>query len=232
MKKIIALLLMITLCVSLAACGNVEESGNDKTTNNTAINEENYQEETSLAEVNSQTAESIAVTESTTELSTEAKNESNILVVYFSATGNTKAIAESIADGLGADIYEIVPEEPYTDADLDYNDDNSRTTLEMNDSAVRPVISGTVENFDQYDTVFLGYPIWWGQAPRILDTFVESYDFTGKTVIPFCTSASSGIDSSADTLESLAGTGNWVDGQRFNGNESVDKVMEWASQFK
>ncbi len=232
MKKLISILLMITLCASLAACGNEKESGSDKAANDTAINKENYQEETSEAEVKSQTAESTAVMENTTELSTETKIGSNILVVYFSATGNTKAIAESIADGLEADIYEIVPEESYTDADLDYNDDNSRTTLEMNDSSARPEISGTVDNFEQYDTVFLGYPIWWGEAPRILDTFVESYDFTGKTVIPFCTSASSGIGSSADILESLAGSGNWLDGQRFDGNESTDKVQEWASQFK
>lgn len=153
-------------------------------------------------------------------------------MVYFSATGNTKAIAESIADGLQADIYEIVPKEPYTDADLNYNDNNSRSTLEMNDPSARPEIVGPVYNFEQYDTVFLGYPIWWGEAPRILNTFVESYDFTGKTVIPFCTSASSGIGSSADKLESLAGSGDWVDGQRFKGNESADKVMEWANQFQ
>lgn len=156
---------------------------------------------------------------------------SDALVVYFSATGNTKAIAEKIADGLQADIYEIVPVQPYTEADLDYHDDNSRSTLEMNDASARPEISGEIENFGQYTTLYLGYPIWWGEAPRILDTFVESYDFTGKTVIPFCTSASSGLGSSASTLEDLAGTGNWLDGQRFSGKEDASAVMEWVNQF-
>lgn len=224
MKKMFSLLLMVALCAFMIACGKTNKTKNNEDVNDTAINEENSEEETQAVQDVSQAAESI--------VATEMKSESNILVVYFSATGSTKAIAESIADGLQADIYEIVPKEPYTDADLNYNDNNSRSTLEMNDTSVRPVISGTVENFDRYDTVFLGYPIWWGEAPRILDTFVESYDFTGKTVIPFCTSASSGIGSSADTLEKLAGSGNWVDGQRFSKNESADKVLEWASQFE
>jgi flavodoxin len=106
------------------------------------------------------------------------------LVVYFSCTGNTKAAAQTIAGAANGTLYEITPAQPYTDADLDYNDSKSRTTVEQNDSSSRPEISGSVENWEQYDTVFLGYPIWWGTAPRILDTFVESYDFTGKTVIP------------------------------------------------
>lgn len=230
MKKIISILVMITLCASLVACGDTTGNGT------VAVNEENSKEETQTAK-DSQTMESTTTVESaTTEESTEERvaeteSGSNVLVVYFSATGNTRAIAEIIADGLPADLYEIVPEEPYTDADLNYNDNNSRSTLEMNDPSARPAISGVIENFDQYDTLFLAYPIWWGEAPRILDTFVESYDFTGKTVIPFCTSASSGIGSSADTLENLAGSGNWMAGQRFSGSASADEVLEWANQF-
>lgn len=222
MKKIVSLLLMVTLCVSLVACGNTKPSENDKTSNDAVRTEASNKGETKAAENNNQT----------TENATETQNGSNILVAYFSATGNTKAIAESISDGLQADIYEIVPAKPYTDGDLDYNDNNSRTTQEMNDSSARPEISGVIDHFDQYDTVFIGYPIWWGEAPRILDTFVESYDFTGKKVVPFCTSGSSGISSSEDTLEGLAGSGEWVDGQRFSGTESADKVLEWAEQFK
>ena len=192
------------------------------------------EEKATEAQTESDTEEK--ATEVQTQTVTEAEPEteaagSDTLVVYFSATGNTKAIAEKIADGLQADIYEIVPAEPYTDADLDYHDNNSRSTLEMNDASARPTISGTVENFAQYTTVYLGYPIWWGEAPRILDTFVETYDFTGKTIIPFCTSASSGLGSSADTLKKLAGTGNWMDGKRFSGSEDASAVMDWASQF-
>ena len=205
MKKIISLLIMIMLCVSLMACGNQSKSENTQTADETAGKEESSAEEIQEAvddmqdEENTETAESgeaeDTVTENAEDTQTELHNESRILVAYFSATGNTRGIAESIADGLAADLYEIVPKEPYTDANLNYNDSNSRTTLEMNDSSARPEISGTIEHFDQYDTIFLAYPIWWGEALRILDTFVESYDFTGKTVIPVCTSASSGIGS-------------------------------------
>ncbi len=160
---------------------------------------------------------------------TEPTTDAATLVVYFSATNNTKTVAEVIAEGTGADLYEIIPEEPYTEDDLDWNDNNSRSTKEMNDSSVRPAISGTVDNFQQYSTIYIGYPIWWGEAPRILDTFVEAYDFTGKTVIPFCTSSSSGLGSSADTLASLAGTGDWKDGKRFKEHESADAIMEWVN---
>lgn len=235
MKKIISVLLMITLCLSLAACGSESKSQNGEATT-AVIDKENNEESTTAetaAEKSTTAGAETTETDSESDESTAATDTtgSKTLVAYFSATGNTKSIAESIADGLSADIYEIVPKEPYTDADLDYNDDNSRSTLEMNDSSARPEISGTVENFEQYDTIFLGYPIWWGDAPRIMDTFVESYDFTGKTVIPFCTSGGSGIGSSADTLEKLAGTGNWMDGQRFSSGESAKEVQEWAKQF-
>lgn len=254
MKKIISLLLMSVLCVILVVgCGSKKETKDNETagaageaaTEAAKTEKQDAQAAAESSRTEAETAADEAQTQSdteekTTEVQTQAVTEaepeteaagSDTLVVYFSATGNTKAIAEKIADGLQADIYEIVPAEPYTDADLDYHDNNSRSTIEMNDASARPAISGTVENFEQYTTVYLGYPIWWGEAPRILDTFVETYDFTGKTVIPFCTSASSGLGSSADTLKDLAGTGNWMDGKRFSGSEDASAVMDWASQF-
>lgn len=162
---------------------------------------------------------------------TDASNvqESKVLVAYFSATGTTEGVAEHIANGLNADIYEIVPEEPYTDADLDYNDNNSRTTIEMNDPDTRPAISGSVENMEQYTIVFIGYPIWWGEAPRIVSTFVESYDFSGKTIVPFCTSGGSGMGSSATNLEQLTSGAEWLSGKRLSGSDSQDTVMEWVN---
>lgn len=154
---------------------------------------------------------------------------SDILVVYFSATNTTEGVAEQIADCLSADIYEIVPEQSYTDADLNYNDDNSRTTAEMNDPASRPAISGSVEDMDQYDIVFVGYPIWWGDAPRIVSTFMESYDFSDKTVVPFCTSGGSGIDSSAANLEALTDGATWISGARLEGGSSRDTIADWIN---
>ncbi|MDE7299770.1 MAG: flavodoxin [Lachnospiraceae bacterium] len=152
-----------------------------------------------------------------------------VLVAYFSATNTTKGVAEHIADGLNADLYEIVPEEPYTNADLNYNDNHSRTTIEMNDPDVRPAISGSVENMEQYDIVFIGYPIWWGEAPRIVSTFMESYDFSGKTLVPFCTSGGSGMGSSAANLERLTSGAQWLSGRRLSGSASQDTVMEWVN---
>ncbi|MDE6747387.1 MAG: flavodoxin, partial [Oscillospiraceae bacterium] len=127
------------------------------------------------------------------------------------------------------DIYEIVPETPYTAADLNYNDSKSRSTIEMNDPNSRPAISGSVENMGQYDIVFIGYPIWWGDAPRIVSTFMESYDFSGKTIVPFCTSGGSGIGSSAKNLEQLTSGAEWLSGKRLGGNDSQDTVMKWVN---
>ncbi len=168
-----------------------------------------------------------STTETTTEDTTEAANDT--LVVYFSASRgkNTKGIAESISDILKADIYEIIPEVPYTDEDLDYGDSSSRTTIEMNDPNSRPTISGSVENMDKYSVIFVGYPIWWGEAPRILSTFMESYNFSGKTIVPFCTSGSSGIGSSATNLQKLTNEANWLSGHRFSSSESRENIENW-----
>lgn len=157
------------------------------------------------------------------------EDSANILIAYFSCTGNTESIANHLDSILDADVYEITPEVPYTDADLNYGDPNSRTSIEMNDPNARPAISEGVENMEDYDIIFLGYPIWWGDAPRIISTFLESYDFSGKTIIPFCTSGSSGIGSSASDLEALTEGATWLDGQRFSGNASEATVESWVN---
>lgn len=155
--------------------------------------------------------------------------QSDVLVAYFSATGNTRGIARHLQTILGADLYEITPEEPYTEDDLNYSSDGCRANREQNDPAARPAIAGTVENMAEYEVVFLGYPIWWGQAPKILYTFLECYDFDGVTIVPFCTSGSSGIGDSADRLAELAPGGHWRSGQRFSGGASEADVADWVS---
>lgn len=157
--------------------------------------------------------------------------KNRILVVYFSATNTTERLAGFIADGLPADLYEIVPEIPYTSADLNYGDSSSRTSIEMNDPNARPAISDSVEDMGQYDTIFLGYPIWWAEAPRIINTFLESYDFSGKTIIPFCTSGSSGIGSSATHLHSLTDGAKWLSDRRFGGSASRDDMITWVNDL-
>ncbi len=151
-----------------------------------------------------------------------------ILIAYFSATNNTEGIANHLDAILDADLYEITPETPYTSADLNYNSD-CRANDEQNDPSARPAISGSVDNMEQYDVIFLGYPIWWGQAPKIISTFLESYDLSGKTIVPFCTSGSSGIGSSATNLHSLASAATWLDGQRFSGSASQTTVESWVN---
>lgn len=218
MKKAIAILLSLTMILGLAACGNFASQTEQPSTEDTSVE----------SKADTKSAESSTDMENT---DNQDVQDHKVLVAYFSATGTTKGVAEHIANGLNADIYEIVPEEPYTDADLDYNDNNSRTTIEMNDPNARPVISGSVENMEQYDTVFIGYPIWSGEAPRIVSTFVESYDFSGKTIVPFCTSGGSDMGSSATSLEQLTNGAAWLDGRRLNGSDSQDTVMEWANSL-
>lgn len=155
------------------------------------------------------------------------------LVVYFSATGNTKAAAEAIAAATGGDLLELEPAEPYTSADLDYNNADSRVSREHDDETLRDVAlkTTTADNWADYDTVYIGYPIWWGIAAWPVDGFVEANDFTGKTVIPFCTSSSSGIGESGELLAELAGTGDWQEGQRFSSNVSEADVQEWLDSL-
>ncbi len=157
----------------------------------------------------------------------DTTDDARILVAYFSATGTTRSMAGRAADALAADLYEIVPETPYTSDDLDYGNASSRTTRERDDPAARPAIDGSVEDMGGYDVVFLGYPIWHGQAPKIVSTFLERYDFTGKTIVPFCTSHSSGIGSSDTDLHPLAPGAHWLEGRRFAAGTSQDDVSEW-----
>ena len=203
MKKLLSLLLPLALTLSLTACGGAASTSDDGA---------------------SSTASEAAATSDT-------DSSSHILVAYFSATGNTEAVAERLASGLDADLFSIIPADPYSEEDLDYNDDNSRSSQEMNDPSARPAISWTLDNMDQYDIIFLGYPIWWGDAPRIMSTFMESYDFSGKTIIPFCTSASSGISQSIATLQALAEDAGWRDGQRFDADTDEAELMEWVDSL-
>ena len=163
----------------------------------------------------------------------ETDEASNALVVYFSATGNTQAVAQTIADTLGADIFEIEPSDPYTSEDLDWTDENSRVNAEHEDESLRNValVSDSVENWDSYDTVFIGYPIWWGIAAWPVSSFVAENDFTGKTVIPFCTSSSSGLGDSGNLLAELARSGDWLEGQRFRSSVDAEEVMEWLNSL-
>ena len=155
------------------------------------------------------------------------------LVVYFSATGNTQRVADQIAQRTGGDLFELEPVEPYTQEDLNYGDNDSRAAREYADASRRDVelVADTVENWDDYDTVFLGYPIWWGEAAWPVNGFVEANDFTGKTVIPFCTSASSGLGSSAQELAELAGAGDWQEGMRFSTQAGQDEVQAWLDSL-
>ena len=159
--------------------------------------------------------------------------EGNILVVYFSATGNTEEVAGYIADAAGGDIFEIEPVDAYTAADLRWTDENSRVVQEYENPELRDIelVSATVENWAEYDTVLIGYPIWWGIAAWPVNGFVEANDFTGKTVIPFCTSSSSGLGQSGQLLAQLAGTGNWLEGHRFRSSASESDVASWLQEL-
>ena len=163
----------------------------------------------------------------------DTEEDSNVLVVYFSATGSTQAVAQTIADTLEADIFEIEPSDPYTSEDLNWTDAESRVNAEHEDTSLRNValVSDSVENWDSYDTVFIGYPIWWGIAAWPVSSFVAANDFAGKTVIPFCTSSSSGLGESGEILAEIAGSGNWQQGQRFRSSADAEEVVEWVNSL-
>jgi flavodoxin len=151
-----------------------------------------------------------------------------ILVAYFSASGVTAAVAQKLAEAIHADLYEIQPAQPYTRADLNWMDKKSRSSLEMNDRNSRPAIANRVENMEQYDTVFVGFPVWWYREPSIIDTFAEAYDFGGKAIVPFCTSGGSGLGPSGENLQTLTKTAKVLPGERFSGRVSAEELKRWA----
>lgn len=213
MKKITSILLALVLVFSFAACSN--NSDNSASTANSTTS----------------TPAGKQSTDESSDNNTDSSSNSKILVVYYSATGSTKAVADTIADTTGADLFEITPVDPYTSDDLNWTNDNSRVSVEHNDESKRdvPLTKTTPDNWADYDTVFIGYPIWWGIAAWPVNNFVEGNDFTGKTVIPFCTSSSSGLGQSGDLLADMAGTGNWQDGERFSSGASSSKVESWVN---
>ena len=153
------------------------------------------------------------------------------LVAYFSASGTTKKVAEKLAKAIGADIFEIKPEVPYTKADLNWLSKKSRSSVEMSDTSCRPAIAESIDNMADYDTVFVGFPVWWYREPSIIDTFMESYDFSGKTVVPFCTSGGSGLGESGANMQALAPGAKLGIGERFKGRVSEEELAAWASTF-
>ena len=229
MKKIVSLLLSFGMILALAACGQSAASEKQEEVQS-AVQKTDEQSDTpqngaAVEQLETEPSESVSTEEQEADVSTKT------LVVYFSCTGTTELVAEYITEILGADSYQIVPEDPYTEADLAYYT-NGRADQEQNDPDVRPAISGGVENMDEYDTIILGYPIWHGQAPRIISTFLESYDFSGKMIVPFCTSHSSGIGSSASNLHSLcAESVEWRDGKRFESGVSKESVQKWIEEI-
>ena len=214
LKKWSGLLLAGVMAVSLAACG--QQNGTADTPAQT--------EPAQTTDTENQQPDS------TTTPDTTSSGGGKTLVVYYSASGNTKGVAEKIAEAAGADLFEITPVEPYTSDDLNWTNDNSRVSREHEDESLRdvPLTTTTVENWDEYDTVFLGYPIWWGIAAWPVNNFVKNNDFTGKTVIPFATSSSSGMGQSGDLLQQMANGGTWQSGQRFSGGASDSTVRSWV----
>lgn len=221
MKKLTALLLSVVLVLSLAACGSANKPASSTT-----------QPETSAPTEQPATEPSESSSTAPAESEPETQPETGkTLVVYYSASGNTERVAKDIAEAAGADLFEIVPTEVYTSDDLDWTNPDSRVSREHDDESLRdvPLTTTEVPDWDSYDTVFIGYPIWWGIAAWPVDTFVKNNDFTGKTVIPFATSSSSGMGQSGSLLADMASTGEWQEGQRFSSGVSSDDVQSWVN---
>lgn len=217
-KHFLGILLSGALLFALSACGqSAPPQSQAPAQNQESISAENSAEISPSEDYNPETAADA--------------QKGKTLVVYYSATGSTKAVAGYIANTVGGDIFEIAPVEPYTSGDLDWTDDTSRVNREHDDPSLRTVelVSNTVDNWDSYDTVFIGYPIWWGIAAWPIDSFVTANDFTDKTVIPFCTSTSSEFGESGQLLADMSGTGVWSDGQRFPSNASEKNVTDWVN---
>ena len=221
MKKLTVILLSAVLALSLAACSSTNQPISSTT-----------QPETSAPTEQPATEPSESSSTAPAESEPETQPETGkTLVVYYSASGNTERVAKDIAEAAGADLFEIVPTEVYTSEDLNWTNSDSRVSREHDDESLRdvPLTTTEVPDWDSYDTVYIGYPIWWGIAAWPVDTFVKNNDFTGKTVIPFATSSSSGMGQSGSLLADMAGTGEWQEGQRFSSGVSSDDVQSWVN---
>lgn len=229
-RKLLPMLLSMILILGMTACGASGQPKTDSEAKSETVTEKEETEETKASAKQAGETEDSEI--ETDNASVQTENGSDVLVVVFSATGTTKGVAEKIASIEGADLYEILPVQPYSDDDLNWNDSNSRTTKEQNDSSVRPEIASETIDMSGYSKIYVGYPIWWGEEPRIMDTFVESYAFGDKTMIPFCTSGGSGIGRSGKNLAENAGSGNWLDGERLSGSASEDELKNWIEGLK
>ena len=227
-KKLLSLSLAAVMALSLAACGQ-----SDATDHSQSAGPNQKETSTPAPTPTPENGEDTSAPDASEPEDSQSGENGGVLVVYYSATGNTEAVAGYIAEATGGDLFELEPAEPYNDADLNWTDENSRVTLEHEDESLRDVelVADTVDNWDSYDTVFIEYPIWWGIAAWPVDTFVEANDFTGKTVIPFCTSSSSGLGQSGELLAEMAGTGDWLEGQRFRSSASQEDVTEWVASL-
>lgn len=245
MKKVMIVFMALTMLLPLAGCGGSSTASGSSAAGSSTAQPSSETSEAPVSKSSSDTGpeeQSSSSSQGTSDADAEGETSqqtpsssqpqdsaTNILVAYFSATGNTEGIAAELQNLLQADLYQIIPQVPYTQEDLNYSEDECRANQEQNDPSARPAISESLENMDDYDVIFLGYPIWWGQAPKIISTFLESYDFSGKVIVPFCTSGSSGIGSSASNLHDLASDAQWMDGQRFSGSASGDEIQQWVN---
>ena len=240
MKKIIVFMLCVLMIFSLTACGSQDGGGsastpqpaNDSSGTGSNQNLSGQQEESKESSVETPVEE---LGSSSVEASAEAveTTDEKTLVVYYSATGYTERVAGYIAEATGGELFRLVPAEEYSSADLDWTDRNSRVSREHDNPEERMVdlVASTVPDWESYENIFIGYPIWWGIAAWPVDRFIADNDFTGKTVIPFCTSSSSGLGESGELLKEAAGTGEWFTGERFRSSASEETVKEWVESL-
>lgn len=227
MKRTIALLTCFMCILSFTACGESDSDSPSEPVSENSTTE--ITEQKTVSESSGSESETPGISEDSTPESMDGKT----LVVYYSASGNTAEVSEYIAAETDGDLFEIVPVNVYSGADLDWTDSESRVCYEHDNPDARDIelVSTDVADWDSYDTVFIGYPIWWGEAAWVVDNFVKENDFTDKTMIPFCTSASSGLGESGELLAEMAGTGNWIDGERFRSGASEDDVINWVDSL-
>lgn len=225
MKKVILMLLCVMTIFGVVGCGkeNANNTGSTNVTNNNsnnaATNSTTKQQDTLANENNSDKQDN------------KTNSDKKVAVVFFSGTGNTKEVADLIADVTNADIFQIVPEVEYTSDDLNYNDDNCRANKEMNDDTARPAIANDLSAITDYEVIYLGYPIWWGTAPRIIQTFIESYNMSNSTIYTFCTSGGSSIDRSVSDLQTKYPDVNIVSGKRLN-NATKSDIEQWVNELQ